>query len=61
MEAYLRDVALPFFRQRGFQVSLGVTKYGLGPRQFWLVTQMDNFDSIDQWEGRTGGTPGAKK
>ncbi len=58
MEAFLRDRFLPYFRGRGFSVRVFVTQASLGPRQFWLATEMERFADIDGWQAR-GGEDGA--
>ncbi|GAB6172858.1 hypothetical protein JCM15765_23360 [Paradesulfitobacterium aromaticivorans] len=53
VEAYFRDTALPFFRERNFKLNLLFTQYGLGPRQFWFVTEIEKVGDIDGWDSRT--------
>lgn len=50
LESTLRDEVLPYWRSRGFTAHLLSTQLGLGPRQFWLLTGMERFGSIDGWE-----------
>ncbi len=54
MEALLRERLLPYFRQRGFNVRAFSTQASLGPRQFWLMTEMERFGDIDDWAARAG-------
>jgi hypothetical protein len=58
MEALLRDRLLPYFRHRGFNVRAFATQASLGPRQFWLATELERFADIDDWPAR-GGDEGA--
>jgi len=53
LEIYFRNVVLPFFRERKFEVSLFITQYGLGPRHFWFVTGIEKIGLIDEWENMT--------
>lgn len=54
MEALLRDRLLPYFRGRGFNVRAFATQASLGPRQFWLATEIERFAEIDDWPARAG-------
>jgi len=48
-EEFVRDKVLPYWRRRGFKVRIYRTEAALGPSQYWLVTAIDNFGSIDSW------------
>ena len=54
MEALLRDRLLPYFRGQGFNVRAFATQASLGPRQFWLATEIERFGEIDDWPARGG-------
>lgn len=54
VEAFLRDRFLPYFRSRGFTVRAFATQASLGPRQFWLATELARFADIDGWAARAG-------
>lgn len=54
VEALLRDRFLPYFRAQGFTVRVFVTQVSLGPRQFWLATEVASFADIDGWAARAG-------
>ena len=51
---FLRDRFLPFFRERGFVVRAFATQAALGPREFWLATQIAGLGDIDGWAARAG-------
>ncbi len=55
----LRDRLLPYFRDRGFNIRAFATQASLGPRQFWLATEMAGFAEIDGWAARAGDEGGA--
>jgi len=50
VEEYFQKVALPYLRNKGFEVYLFATQFGLGLREYWFVTSMENFGSIDLWD-----------
>lgn len=54
LSAWLSDHFLPYFRSQGFTVRVFATQAGLGPRQFWLLTEIDGFGDIDDWQARAG-------
>jgi hypothetical protein len=54
LAAWLRDRFLPHFRAQGFTVRVFMTQASLGPRQFWLATEMAGFGDIDGWAARAG-------
>lgn len=54
VEALLRDRFLPYFRRQGFTVHAYVTEVSLGPRQFWLATEIASFGDVDTWAARAG-------
>jgi hypothetical protein len=54
LAAFLRDRFLPYFRERGFTVRAFQTQASLGPRAFWLATEIAAFDDIDGWPARAG-------
>lgn len=54
LAAWLRDRFLPYFRAQGFTVRVFMTQASLGPRQFWLATEMTGFGDIDGWAARAG-------
>jgi hypothetical protein len=52
--AFLSERFLPYFRARGFTVRAFATEASLGPRAFWLATEIASFADIDQWAERAG-------
>jgi hypothetical protein len=54
LAAWLRDRFLPYFRLQGFTVRVFMTQASLGPRQFWLATEIAGFGDIDGWAARAG-------
>jgi hypothetical protein len=54
LETFLRDRFLPYFRARGFNVRCYATRVSLGPRDFWLATEIARFGDIDGWATRAG-------
>lgn len=54
LATWLRAEFLPYFRAQGFTVRLFMTAASLGPRQFWLATEMESFADIDGWAARAG-------
>ena len=52
--AFLQDHLLPFFRERGFTVRAFATQAALGPRAFWLATEIVGFSDIDGWAAHAG-------
>ena len=54
LAVWLRDQFLPVFRARGFSVRVFMTQASLGPRQFWLATEMTGFGDIEGWAERAG-------
>lgn len=50
LETHLVEKCLPYWRSRGFTIHVMQTELGLGPRALWLLTGMDRFGSLDQWE-----------
>lgn len=54
LATWLRERFLPYFRGRGFTVRIFMTQASLGPRQFWLATEMAGFGDIDGWAARAG-------
>jgi hypothetical protein len=54
LAGWLQTEFLPYFRAQGFSVRVFVTAASLGPRQFWLATEMDGFGDIDSWAARAG-------
>ena len=54
LAAWLRDRFLPAFRARGFTVRVFMTETSLGPRQFWLATEMAGVSDSDSWAERAG-------
>jgi hypothetical protein len=54
LAAFLRDRFLPYFRERGFSVRAFATQASLGPRAFWLATEIAEFGDIDGWAARAG-------
>lgn len=59
LERFLSERFLPYFRERGFSVRVFATRASLGPRQFWLATEMEQFGSIDRWAEQAGDEGGA--
>lgn len=57
LEKFFLDRALPYLRGRGFGLKLFKNQYGLGVGEFWFVTEMDSFSSIDNWPDMVGGEP----
>jgi hypothetical protein len=47
--AFFRDVALPYWRSRGFEVKVYVREHGLGYGPVWFFTGIDAFGDIDGW------------
>lgn len=56
MEALLKRV-LTYWRCRGFEVWAFARQYALGPKEFCLVTKMEEFGDIDDWAERAQGEP----
>ncbi len=54
LAAWLQAELLPYFRAQGFSVRVFMTAASLGPRQFWLATEMERFGDIDGWAARAG-------
>ena len=52
--AFLSEQFLPYFRAQGFTVRAFATEASLGPRAFWLATEVASFADIDQWAARAG-------
>ena len=52
--AFLSERFLPYCRARGFTVRAFATEASLGPRAFWLATEIAGFGDIDQWAARAG-------
>jgi hypothetical protein len=57
LEAFFRDELLPYWRSRGFNVKVFVTQYSLGPAQFWLLTELENMGSFENWPQMAEGEP----
>lgn len=47
--AFFRDVALPYWRSRGFVVKVYTTFHGLGYGPVWFYTGMDVIGDMDGW------------
>lgn len=54
LATWLREVFLPAFRGSGFSVRVFMTQASLGPRQFWLATEIAGFGDIEGWAERAG-------
>jgi hypothetical protein len=54
LETFLRERFLPYFRGQGFSVRAFATRASLGPRQFWLATEMGQFGDIEGWPAQAG-------
>lgn len=57
LEEFFLNRALPYLRGRGFGLKLFKNQYGLGVGEFWFVTEMDSFSSIDNWSNMIAGEP----
>jgi hypothetical protein len=56
MEAVLRR-ALVYWRSRGFKARVYTTQYSLGTKQFWLLTELDQFGDLDRWPAMAASEP----
>jgi hypothetical protein len=57
LASFMKDELLPYMRSRGFSVKVFITQYSLGPAQFWLLTELHNMGSFDQWPEMAEGEP----
>lgn len=61
IEDHLVNKCLPYWRSRGFTVHVLQTEMGLGERAVWLLTGVDRFGSLDEWEEMALAEPYGKK
>ena len=61
IEKFFTKKALPYLRGRGFSLKIFKTRFGQGPADFWFVTEMDNFSSLDRWPEMASGELEGKK
>lgn len=57
LEEHLTQRCLPYWRSRGFTVHVMQSELGLGPRALWLLTGVDRFGSLDEWDERALAEP----
>jgi len=57
---FLRE-AFPYLRKRGFNIKLFRTLQGYRPADYWFITEMDRFASIDNWSKLASGEPEGEK
>ncbi len=56
MEALLKQV-LSYWRCRGFEVKVYQRQYSLGPKEFCLVTKMEEIGDMDDWAEKAQSEP----
>lgn len=61
LEEFFTGKALPYFRSRGFYVKIFKTCLGAAPADFWFITEMDSFSSLDKWPEMASGEPEGEK
>jgi len=57
LEDFFTTELLPYWRSRGFHVRVFVTQYSLGSAQLWMLTEIENMASIDEWQTLAAGEP----
>ena len=57
LEEFFIERAFPYLRDKGFHVKLFKTIHELGPSDYWFITEMDSFSSLDQWPQMAAGDP----
>lgn len=61
LEDFFIYTAFPYLRKRGFNIKLLKTQHELGPADYWFITEMDSFVSIDKWPEMAAGEPEGEK
>jgi len=61
VKEFILNELLPYWRKRGFSAKLYITQDELGPKEFWLITQIENFYSLDFWPKMAAGEPKGQK
>jgi len=51
---FLKDVLMPAMRAKGYSMRVLVRRYGLGPVQFVILSDVAKFAELDGWFNRLG-------
>jgi hypothetical protein len=57
LEKFFIEEAFPYLRNVGFNIKLFKTLHKLGQADFWFITEMDSFASLDKWPQMAAGKP----